>query len=569
MILNSAKLQHLAPRKAAWLLARGRLGSQKCTRPNKLGNALGQDIGGALRPSENQSQAETNRLARYEAEASSRANGKAFNTAFNQYLTGDLGRDISYPTKDDTSYLGNLGFDGRSGGIYPKYGQNTPADLGYPHSTPESIVQSVSKSYTTVQDTYNDIGDLSKRTVTYHPEFEGTINNASERLSTKLEDALLNPPDFVKANPFLSYAYDSTKAYRQAVNFVGNAILSAPRIVTDGNYLPDLLTRANSTLAASKAYAQGKIVQAGSFGLKLGGPIGDQIYAGAAVAYVGAEILLPTNVVEAGLFFAGPAIGKLGGAGVNALKGLPILGADVGVLSKATGRYLTAGAAEQYLKLSARYPNLVASPYMAARSGLEADLALGVRAAANEPLGTIGNGLIAPGSATRSVFNSFPTTTNLQLSGLAEQAQFLAAHVPELGTNQATLILEGAFGRESSAVFGGSRIRGDFKSGGFLDGSDIDVGFGELNANQAGKLIDKLNKQFSLDPTQLRLERTRITPGNTTPTITSPIISPEEFFQRSGLRVLPDPRAGEYYIPSGSITVRPDGSITITPPGAF
>jgi hypothetical protein len=51
MNLNRSISQHLAPRKAAWLLARGRLGSQKCTRPNKLGNALGQSIAGALRPS--------------------------------------------------------------------------------------------------------------------------------------------------------------------------------------------------------------------------------------------------------------------------------------------------------------------------------------------------------------------------------------------------------------------------------------------------------------------------------------------------------------------------------------
>ena len=51
MNLNRSISQHLAPGKAAWLLARGRLGSQKCTRPNKLGNALGQSIAGALRPS--------------------------------------------------------------------------------------------------------------------------------------------------------------------------------------------------------------------------------------------------------------------------------------------------------------------------------------------------------------------------------------------------------------------------------------------------------------------------------------------------------------------------------------
>ena len=59
MISNSAISQHLAPGKAAWLLARGRVGIQKCIRANKttdafgnvVGSALGQAIGGALRPS--------------------------------------------------------------------------------------------------------------------------------------------------------------------------------------------------------------------------------------------------------------------------------------------------------------------------------------------------------------------------------------------------------------------------------------------------------------------------------------------------------------------------------------
>lgn len=155
----------------------------------------------------------------------------------------------------------------------------------------------------------------------------------------------------------------------------------------------------------------------------------------------------------------------------------------------------------------------------------------------------------------------------MQLSGPAEQASFLATHIPELSEAQAQMILGKAFARDSSAVFGGSRIRGDYKSGGFGVGSDIDVGFGELNANQAGKVIDGLNKQFSQDPNMLMLERTRITPGNSTPTITEPIVSPEEFFQRSGMRVPPDPKAGQPYVPSGSVTVMPDGRVIITPPG--
>ena len=59
MILNHAISQHLAPRKAAWILARGRVGIQKCIRANKttdafgnvVGSALGSAIGEALKPS--------------------------------------------------------------------------------------------------------------------------------------------------------------------------------------------------------------------------------------------------------------------------------------------------------------------------------------------------------------------------------------------------------------------------------------------------------------------------------------------------------------------------------------
>ena len=176
---------------------------------------------------------------------------------------------------------------------------------------------------------------------------------------------------------------------------------------------------------------------------------------------------------------------------------------------------------------------------------------------------------IPPLWTDKSIFNAYPEKVTLQFSGPAEQAAFLSEHIPELGEDQAQLILDKSFTRNSSAVFGGSRIRGDFTSGGFGVGSDIDVGFGDLNANQAGKLIDSLNKQFSQDASMLMLERTRITPGNSTPTITDPIISPEEFFQRSGMRVAPDLKAGQPYVPSGSVTVRPDGTITITPPGSF
>lgn len=79
-----------------------------------------------------------------------------------------------------------------------------------------------------------------------------------------------------------------------------------------------------------------------------------------------------------------------------------------------------------------------------------------------------------------------------------------------------------------------------------------------------GKISKKLNSRRG--DSDLVLEQTVITPGNSTPNI-SRIKSPEEFFQRSGTRAGNDKKAGEPYNPSGSITVNPDGSIRILPPG--
>ena len=168
------------------------------------------------------------------------------------------------------------------------------------------------------------------------------------------------------------------------------------------------------------------------------------------------------------------------------------------------------------------------------------------------------------------VFSVYPKKTTLSTTGIGEQSKFLSKHVPGLTEAQARIILEKGFAKanaESPIVFGGSRIRGDFNPCGYVSGSDIDVGFGNLTANQAGKVIDTLNKQFAKSPDLLRLESTRITPGNVTPTIEDPIKSPEEFFQRSGIRISPDSKAGQPFIPSGSITVKPGGTITLIPPG--
>lgn len=95
----------------------------------------------------------------------------------------------------------------------------------------------------------------------------------------------------------------------------------------------------------------------------------------------------------------------------------------------------------------------------------------------------------------------------------------------------------------------------------------MDVGFGSLTANQAAKIVNNINKKAGNNADFLSLESTRIVPGNSTPSI-SKIDTPEEFFQRSGSRVAPGPRAPESFVPSGSITLLPDGTIKILPPGA-
>jgi RHS repeat-associated protein len=158
---------------------------------------------------------------------------------------------------------------------------------------------------------------------------------------------------------------------------------------------------------------------------------------------------------------------------------------------------------------------------------------------------------LAPGA------QAAPAVRRVQLGSVDEQAKFLSENVPDLTQEQAKLLLTEAQSRGSSVVIGGSRIRGNHGPN-----SDLDVGYGSLSSNQAKKVNEKVSK---LGP--LKLEETRIVPGYESEVIPK-ITTPEEFFQRSGVRGPKDPKPGQPYVPSGSITVTPQGEVIIIPPGA-
>jgi hypothetical protein len=136
----------------------------------------------------------------------------------------------------------------------------------------------------------------------------------------------------------------------------------------------------------------------------------------------------------------------------------------------------------------------------------------------------------------------------------------MTAVIPGLSTSQANDILGVAFSRNSSVVFGGSRISGHFR-----ESSDLNVGFGGLTVKQASRVINRLNR-LAATTGGLPLNTTIIVPGNQTPSIPR-ITTPEEFFQRSGVRRGNSAAGSSTFQPSGSITVNRDGTITLRPPG--
>ncbi len=152
------------------------------------------------------------------------------------------------------------------------------------------------------------------------------------------------------------------------------------------------------------------------------------------------------------------------------------------------------------------------------------------------------------------------------LNGLSREQQVaeLTKRVAGLEAKQAEDILQLAFDgkNKTRVVFGGSRVRGDFRGLSDPKGpSDIDIGFGDLTKNQATKLIKKIKERTGpLAPEEFQIVPGRPVAGG------NPVSTPEEFFQRSGVRTAGD-RAGEAFEPSGSVTVTPDGQVIILQAG--
>ncbi|MET1257446.1 hypothetical protein [Aliikangiella maris] len=133
-----------------------------------------------------------------------------------------------------------------------------------------------------------------------------------------------------------------------------------------------------------------------------------------------------------------------------------------------------------------------------------------------------------------------------------------------MSNKQATALLEAAFDprKPVEVVIGGSRVRNFFGKGEFRLDSDLDIGF---NAKMKNSQIDRILNSFDEAGDLVSERGVKIFAGNKPPS--GIIESPQEFFQRSGIREFPPSRAGEPFGPSGYISINPDGTITLVPPG--
>jgi hypothetical protein len=159
------------------------------------------------------------------------------------------------------------------------------------------------------------------------------------------------------------------------------------------------------------------------------------------------------------------------------------------------------------------------------------------------------------------------------LLAAAKAAKWAAANIPGVKADQMFEIFYFAFSRGSTVVVGGSRVRTFYSNKvpyspdevPHSENSDLDVGYGSLNAGQ----VSACRMRASEVKPGLPIEDSLIIRGNTIGK--KEIESPQEFFQRSGERSPMDEKRKtkgiERYYPSGSVTFSPDGDIAEQPPG--
>jgi hypothetical protein len=138
----------------------------------------------------------------------------------------------------------------------------------------------------------------------------------------------------------------------------------------------------------------------------------------------------------------------------------------------------------------------------------------------------------------------------------AQQADYLLANVQGLTREQAEWMLAELRKRGGALVFGGSRVTGTATAA-----SDIDVGFEGMSSAKVNRFMNDFNKQFTGSSKNKIIEHNWIYPGSKPRTIPE-IVSPEEFFLRSGVRGQTDgAKAGQPFGPSGYVKVTADGLV--------
>ena len=231
-----------------------------------------------------------------------------------------------------------LGTSGNETGYLPDFASESgfsPIVAG----TAEQQLANKDRGFTVKTGRYNyEAGAHSNFQITRYPSLDEKL----EDWQMNLRDALV--PEDSGNNAQRGYS-PWNYAERSALNVLGQGLLYIPRLVTNGDMVPNGITATNRAMFAAKEYVQSKIVQMGSYGLRRNDLLGDAIYVAGGFAYAIDEVVQPKNIGEAAAFVAAPGVGKVVGsfAGV-AVEGLvakaPWLAADLGQVSNKVMRSL-------------------------------------------------------------------------------------------------------------------------------------------------------------------------------------------------------------------------------------